>query len=73
MSKKLSAEQSFSKLAADAAVNPEAAAPPDQPVYMIKRIGTTTYKVAVHFNPDAKETASDKVALLIRNEGLAGQ
>jgi hypothetical protein len=40
---------------------------------MMKRIGSTTYKVAVHFSPNAKETASDKIALLIRNEGLVSQ
>ena len=33
-----------------------------------RRIGSTTFKVAVHFNPDTKETASDKIACLIRSE-----
>jgi hypothetical protein len=33
-----------------------------------RRIGSTTFVVAVHFNPEAKETASDKIASLIRNE-----
>ena len=70
---KLSAERSFSELAADIAANPETATPPDQPVYMLKQIGSTTYKVAVHFSPNAKETASDRIALLIRNEGLVGR
>ena len=68
MNKNLSAEQSFSAIAADVAANPETAAPPDEPVYMLKRIGTTTYKVAVHFSSDTKETANDKIARLIRNE-----
>ncbi|MGL5514512.1 MAG: transposon-encoded TnpW family protein [Sporomusa sp.] len=68
MSKNLSAEKSFSAIAANMAANPEATAPPNQPVYMLKRIGSTTYKVAVHFSSDTKETASDKIARLIRND-----
>ncbi len=50
------------------AANPEMVSPPDQPVYMLKRISSTTYKVAVHFSSDTKETAGDKIARLIRNE-----
>lgn len=68
MSKNLSAEKSFSAIAANTAGNPEATAPPNQPLYMLKRIGSTTYKVAVHFSSDRKETAGDKIARLIRNE-----
>ena len=68
MNKNLTAEQSFTELAADTAANPEAVLLPDQPVYMLKRIGSTTYKVAVHFSSDTKETATDKIARLIRNE-----
>ena len=73
MNKNLTAEQSFSAIAADMAANPEEVSPPDEPVYMLKRIGTTTYKVAVHFSSDTKETASDKIARLIRNETAVNQ
>jgi len=73
LNKNFSPEQAFTEIAANSAANPEAVSPPDQPVYMLKRIGTTTYKVAVHFNPDATETAGDKIALLIRNERLVSQ
>lgn len=68
MKKKLSAEQTFSAIAADVAANPKTGTPPNKPVYMLKRLGSTTYRVAVHFNPDAKETAGDKIARLIRND-----
>ena len=33
-----------------------------------KRIGKTTYKVSVHFNPNSKETITDKIFRLLRNE-----
>jgi hypothetical protein len=35
---------------------------------IVKRIGNTTYRVKVHFNPNSKETFTDKVLRLIRNE-----
>lgn len=73
MNKNLSAEQSFSAIAANTAANPEAVSPPDQPVYMLKRIGSTTYKVAVHFSTGTNETANDKIARLIRNETAVNQ
>ena len=39
--------------------------------YMIRRIGSTTYKVKVAFADDASETMEDKILRLIRNEGSA--
>jgi len=33
-----------------------------------KRIGKTTYRVKVHFNPNSKETITDKIMRLLRNE-----
>ena len=33
-----------------------------------RRIGTTTYRVKVHFNMNSKETASDKIIRMIKNE-----
>ena len=41
---------------------------PQEPYHFKKRIGSTTFHVAVHFNPDAKETAQDKIIRLIRND-----
>ena len=35
---------------------------------LIKRIGSTTYKVGVHFNKSATETFGDKVMRLIKND-----
>ena len=34
----------------------------------IKRIGKTTYKVNVHFSTTSKETMSDKIIRMLRNE-----
>ena len=33
-----------------------------------KRIGKTTYRVKVHFNPNSKETITDKIMRLLRND-----
>ena len=68
MNKNPNAEQSFTEIAAGRATSPEVVSPPDMPVYMLKRIGSTTYKVAVHFNQSTTQTANDKIACLIRNE-----
>jgi hypothetical protein len=34
----------------------------------VKRIGKTTYKVNVHFSTTSKETISDKIICMLRNE-----
>ena len=39
-----------------------------RPVTMLKRIGSTTYEVAVHFSATSKETMNDKISRLIKNE-----
>jgi hypothetical protein len=41
---------------------------PREPCRFTKRLGSTTYHVVVHFNPDTKETAGEKIARLVRNE-----
>ena len=41
---------------------------PQEPYRFTKRLGSTTYLVAVYLDPDAKETASDKITRLVRNE-----
>ena len=38
--------------------------PPD----LVKRIGKTTYRVRVHFSTTSKETMSDKIKRMLRNE-----
>ena len=38
-----------------------------------KRLGSTTFYVAVYSNPNAKETAQDKIARLIRNDTALGE
>ena len=35
---------------------------------LVKRIGKTTYHVKVHFNPNSRETMSDKIMRMLRNE-----
>jgi hypothetical protein len=42
--------------------------PPRESGVFIKRIGSTNYRVKVHFNPNSKETASDKIIRMIKNE-----
>ena len=44
-----------------------------EPYRFTKRLGSTTFRVAVYFNPDTKETANDKIARLIRNEAAMGK
>ena len=40
----------------------------DKPLRLTKRIGSTTYKVSVHFSQTSKETMGDKIIRLIQNE-----
>ena len=35
---------------------------------LVKRIGKTTYRVKVHFNPNSRETMTDKIIRMLRNE-----
>ena len=39
----------------------------EQPGF-VKRIGKTTYKVNVHFSTTSKETMSDKIIRMLKNE-----
>jgi hypothetical protein len=39
---------------------------------MTKRIGSTTYKVTVHFSKTSRETLDDKLIRLIGNEAQRG-
>ena len=35
---------------------------------LVKKIGKTTYRVKAHFNPTARETMSDKIKRMLRDE-----
>jgi len=39
-----------------------------EPQHFKRRIGSTVFRVAVHFNPEAKETAEVKISRLVRME-----
>ena len=61
MAKRQTVEQSFTSMAANMAVSPETAEPPDKPIILLKRIGRTTYQVAVHFSATRKETMRQNI------------
>ena len=61
-------EQLFMDITAGNAVEPETVSPPDKPVIMLERIGSTTYQVAVHFSQTSRETMNDKVTRMIHRE-----
>ena len=39
-----------------------------EPAYLLKRIGSTTYKVSIHFSERSEETLEDKILRLIERE-----
>jgi len=41
---------------------------PQEPYRFTKRLGSTTFRVAVHFSRTSRETANDKIARLIRSD-----
>lgn len=40
----------------------------DKPLRLTKRIGSTTYKVSVHFSQTSRETMGDKIIRLIEKD-----
>lgn len=40
----------------------------DKPLLLTKRIGSTTYKVSVHFSQTSKETMGDKIIRMIEKD-----
>jgi hypothetical protein len=38
-----------------------------------RRIGSTTYRVGVHFSKTSKETMDEKILRLVRNEAISGK
>jgi hypothetical protein len=61
-------EQTFYAMAAITGATPETATPPDKPVIMLKRIGTTIYQVSVFTSNTSRETINDKVSRMIKND-----
>ena len=39
-----------------------------EPYVLKRRIGSTTYRVRLHFNPESRETLDDKVLRLLKND-----
>ena len=39
-----------------------------EPYVLHRRIGSTTYRVRLYFNPNAKETLDEKVRRLLKND-----
>lgn len=39
-------------------------------VYLTRHIGSTTYKLKIHFAEDGAETMEDKIIRMIQNEAL---
>lgn len=44
-----------------------------EPINLTKRIGSTNYKVSVHFSTTSKETISDKMLRLMKNDVAFGK
>lgn len=42
-----------------------------QSIRMLKRIGSTTYRVNVHFSSSSRETVGDKILRLAKSEVMA--
>ena len=41
---------------------------PSEPRSFTKRIGSTNYRVSVHFSKTSRETINDKILRLVKNE-----
>jgi len=39
-----------------------------EPFVLHRQIGSTTFRVRLHFNPDARETLDEKVRRLLKND-----
>jgi hypothetical protein len=46
---------------------------PEETRTFTRRIGSTTYRVGVHFSKTSKETANDKIARLVRSGAAFGK
>jgi hypothetical protein len=41
-----------------------------QPVTMLRRIGSTNYRVSVHFSSTSRETMNDKILRMVQSEAV---
>lgn len=46
---------------------------PRESCVFTRRIGSTTYRVSVHFSKTSRETMNDKILRLIKNEAASGK
>ena len=44
-----------------------------EPVNLYRRIGSTNYKVTIHFSTTSRETINDKILRLIKNDAAQGK
>ena len=40
----------------------------DEPLALVRQIGKTTYQVRVHFSTTSRETMSDKIKRMLKND-----
>ena len=54
--------------------SPRALGQTEEPPHVLKkRIGSTTYRVCVHFGQTSRESMNDKITRMIRNEAMRRQ
>ena len=46
---------------------------PSESGVFTRRIGSTTYRVSVHFSKTSRETVNDKILRIIKNEAANGK
>jgi len=44
-----------------------------EPINLTKRIGSTNYRVTIHFSKTSRETMNDKIICLIKNDVAVGK
>jgi len=70
LNKTISAKTELTQSATNTAANSETTTQSDTPITMLKRIGSTTYQISVYPSKTSKETMSDKITRMIKNEKL---
>jgi len=70
LNKPPSAKTTLAQSPTNTAANSEITTQSDTPVTMLKRIGSTTYQILVYPSKTSKETMSDKITRMIKNEKL---
>jgi len=49
---------------------PAGGAGQSQPITMLRRIGSTNYRVRVHFSSTSRETMNDKILRMVKSEAV---